>query len=56
MTCKNCKYCRPVDACGCDCECTAKSDREILFEVSKDDDITFYGEHDNEPCKDFKKS
>jgi len=53
MTCGNCKYCEQMDVCGCDCKCNAKSTDEITFEVSQDDEITFYGEQNNEPCENF---
>lgn len=47
-TCGKCKNCRPEDCCGCDCRCTVKD-----IEVSKDDDIRFYGESEGENCRDF---
>lgn len=48
MTCGKCKNCIPVDRCNGDCDCKAKG-----IEVSQDDDIRFYGEQNNEPCKLF---
>ena len=47
-TCGECKNCRPIDACGCDCECLAKA-----IEVSQEDEIVFYGDND-EPCENFE--
>lgn len=55
-TCGNCKYCNPMSICGGDCECKAKSDANITFEVSRDDDIRFYGENDNQPCQNFTEA
>ena len=54
MTGGKCKNCIPMDTCGCDCKCKAHSTKEITFEVSQDDDIRFYGERENEPCKFFE--
>ena len=31
----------------------AKSDGDLTFEVSQDDDIRFYGDQDGQPCSDF---
>lgn len=51
MTCGECKNCKPISDCaGADCECRAKSDAVITFEVAQDDDIEFYGDRINEPC------
>lgn len=47
-TCGNCKNCVPEDFCGGDCKCCVKE-----IEVSQDDEIRFYGDKDNEPCKEF---
>ena len=56
MTCGDCKHCIPQCVCGCDCECQIKSTDEISFQVSQDDDICCYGEHDNEPCEHFESA
>lgn len=53
MTCGKCKYCVPLNVCGGDCQCKAKSDSDLTFEVSQDDDIRFYGDQDGQPCPDF---
>lgn len=53
MKCGNCKFCEPIDSCGCDCKCRANSTDDIMFEVSQDDDIAYYGEQNGEPCKNF---
>lgn len=52
MTCGKCQHCIPMDVCGGDCKCEARSDG-ITFEVSQDDDIRYYGEQNNEPCEFF---
>ncbi|MBR1691155.1 MAG: hypothetical protein IJ711_00095 [Lachnospiraceae bacterium] len=53
-TCGKCKNCHPIENCaGADCECKAKSDSKITFEVSQDDDIKFYGDRFNEPCSQY---
>lgn len=49
MKCGKCKSCKPNDVCNGDCICTAKD-----IEVSQDDDISFYGEQNNEPCEKFE--
>lgn len=49
MTCGKCKHCIPNDVCNGDCLCKAKE-----IEVSQDDDIRFYGERTDEPCKSFE--
>ena len=54
-TCRMCRHCNPMNICGSDCECKAKSDNEIIFEVSEDDDICFYGEQNNEPCQYYEE-
>ena len=48
FTCGKCKNCIPEDYCNGDCHCTVKD-----IEVSKDDDIRFYGESDGENCQMF---
>ena len=53
-TCGNCKYCKELNVCGCDCKCLARSTTEIDFEVSKDDEITWYGDNDK-PCEFFEE-
>ena len=53
MTCGKCKNCTPLNVCGGDCQCKAKSIDGLVFEVSQDDDITFYGDLDGQPCTDF---
>ena len=53
MTCGKCKHCTPLNVCGGDCECRAKSTDGLTFEVSQDDDIRFYGDQDGQPCSDF---
>ena len=53
MTCGKCKNCTPLNASGADCQCKAKSIDGLVFEVSQDDDITFYGDLDGQPCTDF---
>ncbi len=53
MTCGKCKHCVPMHVCGADCQCVAKSDGDLVFEVSQDDDIRFYGDHDGQPCANF---
>lgn len=53
MTCGKCKHCTPLDVCGGDCKCAAKSTEDLVFEVSQDDDIQFYGDQDGQPCADF---
>lgn len=53
MTCGKCKHCVPLNVCGGDCRCKAKSDSLLTFEVSQDDDIRFYGDQDGRPCPDF---
>ena len=56
-TCGNCKHCRIADYCNGDCECEAKSTPEsgFYFEVSEEDEIGWYGENSNEPCKNFEE-
>ncbi len=51
ITCGECKHCIPEDCCGCDCHCTAKD-----IEVSKDDDIRFYGESEGKKCEAYEMS
>ena len=53
MTCGKCKHCVPLNVCSGDCQCKAKSDGDLTFEVSQDDDIRFYGDQDGQPCSDF---
>lgn len=53
MTCGKCKHCTPLNICGGDCRCEAKSTDDLTFEVSQDDDISFYGDVDGQPCPDF---
>ena len=48
MKCGKCKHCKPNDVCNGDCLCDA-----LGIEVSKDDDIWFYGEQNNKPCEKF---
>lgn len=50
-TCGNCKYCVENHICNGDCLCKAKN-----LEISKDDDIRFYGEKDNTPCERYRDS
>lgn len=53
MTCGRCKHCTPMNVCGGDCKCEAKSTSDLTFEVSQDDDINFYGDVDGQLCPDF---
>lgn len=53
MLCGECKHCLPVDACDYDCECLAKSNKDISFQVSMDDDIRFYGPCPDKACPQF---
>lgn len=48
MKCGECKHCKPNDVCNGDCLCDA-----LGIEVSADDDTSFYGKIDNEPCEMF---
>lgn len=53
MTCGKCKHCTPLSVCGGDCQCKTNSTEDLVFEVSQDDDIQFYGKQDGQPCADF---
>ena len=53
MKCGKCAYCYSADACDYDCVCLRRSDEKIDFQVSRDDNIRYYGEND-EPCELFE--
>ena len=55
MTCGKCEHCTPLDVCGGDCKCKMKSDDGLVFEVSQDDDIRFYGDLPGQPYPDFSE-
>lgn len=48
MTCGKCVHCKPNNVCDGDCICVAKD-----LEVSRDDDIRFYGDTNDAPCDAF---
>lgn len=47
-TCGGCRHCLKNDVCDGDCLCSAKH-----IEVSRDDDIRFYGENPESPCGSY---
>jgi hypothetical protein len=60
MACIKCENCLVVtNVAGMDCYCKSKSEYDasggitLQFEVSPDDDISFYSEDGHKPCENF---